>query len=96
MEAWIVADPDALVEFYGQYFARNSLPARQNLEEEPRQDVYDKLDQATGDRRLTTGRYGKIKHASQLLQRISPAKVAASCPRFTTFTRWLDQAIASA
>ncbi|MBI2318833.1 MAG: DUF4276 family protein [Betaproteobacteria bacterium] len=96
MEAWIVADPDALAEFYGQYFARNALPGRQNLEEEPKQDVYSKLEQATGDRRLTKGRYGKIKHAAQLLQCIDPAKVVKRCPRFATFTKWLDHAIASA
>ena len=96
MEAWIVADPDALAKFYGQYFAHNSLPVRPNLEEEPKQGVYDKLDRATSDRRLTKGRYGKIKHAAELLQRIDPDKVANRCPRFAIFTKWLGQAIAGA
>jgi len=96
MEAWIVADPEALTSFYGQHFNANALPARQNLEEEPKQDLYDKLDRATGNRRLTKGRYGKIRHASELLKRIDPAKVAVRCPRFATFTRWLDATIAGA
>jgi hypothetical protein len=96
MEAWIVSDPEALAAFYGQYFKANALPARQNLEEEPKQDLYDKLDNATSDKRLTKGRYGKIRHASQLLKRIDPAKVAVRCPRFATFTRWLDATIAVA
>lgn len=96
MEAWIVADPEALTAFYGQHFNANALPARQNLEEEPKQDLYGKLGKATGDKRLTKGRYGKIRHASELLKRIDPAKVAARCPRFATFTRWLDATIASA
>lgn len=96
MEAWIVADPEALAAFYDQYFKANALPARQNLEEEPKQDLYDKLDKATGDKRLTKGRYGKIRHASELLKRIDPAKVAVRCPRFATFTRWLDATIAGA
>ena len=48
------------------------------------------------DKRLTKGRYQKIKHAAQLLQRIEAAKVAQRCPRFTTFARWLDKTIASA
>jgi hypothetical protein len=93
MEAWIVADPDALASFYGQYFNAKALPARKNLEEEPKQDLYDKLDKATGDKRLTKGSYGKIRHASELLKRIDPAKVAVRCPRFATFTRWLDATI---
>jgi hypothetical protein len=93
MEAWIVADPEALKTFYGQYFARNALPTRQNLEEEAKQDIYDKLAKATGDKRIAKKTYGKIKHASQLLQQIDPAKVAIRCPRFGVFTRWLEQII---
>lgn len=96
MEAWIVADPEALAAFYGQYFKANALPARKNLEEEPKQDLYDKLDKATSDKRLTKGSYGKIRHASELLKRIDPAKVTVRCPRFATFTRWLDATIAGA
>ena len=96
MEAWIAADPEVLAAFYGQYFKANALPARQNLEEEPKQDLYDKLEKATSDKRLTKGRYGKIRHASELLKRIDPAKVAVRCPRFATFTRWLDATIAGA
>ena len=59
---------------------------RQNLEEEPKQDLYYKLDKATGDKRLTKGRYGKIRHASELLKRIDPANVAVRFPRLATFT----------
>jgi predicted metal-dependent HD superfamily phosphohydrolase len=91
MEAWIVADVDALVKYYGQGFARNVLPVRQNLEDEPKLDLYDKLARAT--RNTQKGEYGKIKHASQILQRIDATKVVARCPRFATFTRWLTEAI---
>ena len=94
MEAWIVADPDALAQFYGQRFARRNLPARENLEEEPKPDIYDKLARAT--RNTQKGEYGKIRHASQLLQRIDATKVAQRCPRFATFTRWLTESIAGA
>jgi hypothetical protein len=94
MEAWIVADPDALAAYYGQGFASNVLPARPNLEEEPKPDVNDKLARAT--RGTKKGEYGKIKHASQLLQRIDPARVARRCPRFASLTRWLEQTIEAA
>lgn len=91
MEAWIVADADALEEFYGQRFVRSALPTRSNLEEEPKQDIYDKLARAT--RATQKGEYGKIKHASQLLQNIDPVKVAQRCPRFALFTSWLGATI---
>jgi hypothetical protein len=94
METWIVADEDALEEFYRQRFVRNALPTRLNLEEEPKKDVYDKLAKAT--RATQKGEYGKIKHASQLLQRIDPAKIAQRCPRFALLTSWLEQTIAAA
>ena len=91
MEAWIVSDADALEEFYGQKFIRNALPSRDNLEEEPKQDVYNKLARAT--RETQKGEYGKIKHASQLLQKINRARVEQRCPRFAIFTQWLQQTI---
>ena len=91
MEAWIVADSDALAMYYGKGFAQNVLPARNNIEEEPKPDVYTKL--ATATRNTRKGEYGKIRHASQLLQRIDANKVAQRCPRFATFTRWLTESI---
>ena len=94
MEAWIVADPDALAAYYGQGFSPNVLPARPNLEEEPKPDVNDKLARATRD--TQKGEYGKIKHASHLLQRIDPARVTRRCSRFATLMRWLEQTIEAA
>lgn len=78
MEAWIVADPDVLKAYYGQHFHGNSLPTRQNLEDEPKIDCATKLAAAT--RPTQKGEYQKIRHASDLLKRISAAKVRARCP----------------
>ena len=91
MEAWIVADPDALAKFYGQEFKRAKLPLRVNLEEEPKADLYTRLEDAT--ERTQKGKYGKIRHASELLGLIDPAKVTARCLRFSNFRRWLTEAI---
>jgi hypothetical protein len=91
MEAWIVADADALEEFYRQGFLRNVLPSRINLEDEPKKDVYDKLAKAT--RSAQKGEYRKIKHAGQLLQKIDATKVAGRCPRFSKLTHWLEATI---
>jgi hypothetical protein len=91
MEAWIVADPDALAEFYKQEFKKDSLPKRMNLEEEPKADVYAKLESATEN--THKGKYGKIKHASKLLEKIRPDRVGGRCPRFGIFRDWLNQSI---
>ncbi|MGD0893433.1 MAG: DUF4276 family protein, partial [Terracidiphilus sp.] len=91
MEAWIVADPDALQEFYKRDFRHDALPKRLNLEEEPKADLYDKLKNAT--KHTQKGEYGKIKHASKLLEMIKPDAVAIRCPRFKIFREWLNQSI---
>jgi hypothetical protein len=78
MEAWIVADPEALADYYGQKFQRNALPTRPNLEEEPKADCANKLSAAT--RPTQKGEYQKIRHAADLLARISSEKVRSRCP----------------
>jgi hypothetical protein len=91
MEAWIVADPDTLARFYGQEFKRGKLPLRVNLEEESKADLYSSLESAT--EKTQKGKYGKIKHASELLGMIDPTKVSTRCLRFANFRRWLTDAI---
>lgn len=96
MEAWIVADPAALATFYGQHFRLNQLPVNLNLENESKTDLADKLERATSDqgqRKIPKGRYGKIKHGSQLLKLVDPEKVSARCPRFALLTTWLNNMI---
>ena len=93
MEAWIVADPDALAAFYKQNFRQGSLPKRPNLEDELKPDLYEKLKIATKD--TQKGEYGKIKHASKLLLVIDPEKVANRCLRFKILREWLTESIDS-
>ena len=91
MEAWIIADPDALARFYGKEFRRAKLPERVNLEEESKTDLYSRLEAAT--EKTQKGKYGKIRHASELLGLIDPAKVSDRCLRFSNFRCWLSEAI---
>ena len=77
MEAWIVADPDALGAYYKQGFLKDALPRHPNLEEVDKSDLAEALDRATQETRL--GTYHKIHHARNLLQCIDPARVRRRC-----------------
>jgi len=94
METWLVADPEALAEHYNQGFNANALPNRINLEEEPKVQIYAALENAT--RQTQKGSYGKIKHASELLKRVSQQKAknrCAHCNRlFTTLAAKIQAA----
>jgi hypothetical protein len=94
MEAWIVADADALAAFYRQDFQPGALPRRTVLDDEPKDSLYAALRTAT--RHTKKGVYGKINHASELLKRIRPEAVAARCTSFRDFTEWLNAAITGA
>ena len=74
MEAWLVADPEALATFYGQGFDAGALPRRQNLEEEPKTDVLKALIAATRHTK-TKGPYHKTRHGFALLAACEPSKV---------------------
>ena len=63
--------------YYGQGFNAGALPRRPNLEEVSKADVERSLKRATAG--TQKGRYHKIRHASDLLQRIDPETVKARC-----------------
>ncbi|MCI0536694.1 MAG: DUF4276 family protein [Verrucomicrobiales bacterium] len=83
LEAWIVADPDALAGYYGQNFNRNALPVRQNLEQELKQSIYAALKNAT--RQTQKGTYAKVQHARDLLMVVSPQNAQQRCPHCRRF-----------
>ena len=85
METWIVADPTALAAYYGQGFRASALPSRPNLEEEDKADILSALERATQNISKATqstskGPYHKIRHAADLLKKISPTKVQKPLP----------------
>jgi hypothetical protein len=91
MEAWILADPEALGRYYGQGFLTNVLPRHADLEQVPKAALLEAIKRAT--ERTTKGKYGKIRHASPLLERIDPAKVADRCPHFASLQQWLRKGL---
>jgi hypothetical protein len=77
MEAWLVADPEALADYYDQGFNGNPLPRRLNLEEEDKARIYAALEAAT--RHTQKGTYRKIRHAGDLLARVDQEKAKTRC-----------------
>jgi hypothetical protein len=77
MEAWFLADREALASYYGQGFRIGSIPNQQNVELIRKENVLKALSGASGKTK-SKGRYDKAGHAGDLLARIDPAKVRAA------------------
>lgn len=73
MEAWYVADIEALKNFYGQGFNSNSLPKNINVEDISKETLISTLRSAT--KNTSKGEYGKIKHGPKILEQLDAAKV---------------------
>lgn len=94
MEAWIIADAEALARYYGQHFLTNALPRSRSLEAVKKERTYNALKHATA--KTQKGAYHKIGHAAVLLEIIDPTTVRRRCPScdrlFVTLTRAIDAA----
>lgn len=89
MEAWFLADVEALQRFYGAGFLPGRLPHNPQVEEIPKEQVLNGLKGATED--TSKGEYHKTRHAPELLKRIDPAKVAKAAPHCRRFLDTLDR-----
>lgn len=78
MEAWFLADTDALETYYGAGFQRDALPHNPKVEEVPKDSVYAGLKAAT--RRTAKGEYHKTRHGPKLLNAVSPERVKNAAP----------------
>ena len=86
VEAWIVADPDALSSHYKSNLNPNKLPKRTKLEEEPKAEIQRKLKLATG------GRY-KHSDCADLIGLVGPAHIR-KLPHGQRLTKLLVETIA--
>ena len=79
MEAWFLADRDALASYFGNCFDQCSLPRREDIENVPKNDVEQGLKMATRPC-CPEKRYHKGRHSFAILAELSPDKVAAASP----------------
>lgn len=78
MEAWFLADPEALAGYYGDGFRSHHLPSSATIERIDRGQLEVLLNKAAHD--TSKGEYKKIRDGAALLQRIRPAKVREALP----------------
>ena len=78
MEAWIIADADAVARYYGQYFLKKALPAAQHLERLDKVRIQNALKRATA--KTQKKEYCKIRDAAALLRAIDLGILRRRCP----------------
>jgi len=89
METWIVADPDAVRDFFGQHLIESALPATGSLETHSKDDIQSSLEKATSQ----CGRdraYRKGKRPFQLLGQLDAGKLRKLLPHFSRFCECLN------
>ena len=80
MEAWFLADRETLEAYYGPRFNARILPNNSKPEDGLKNDVINRLREAT---RGTPKRiYHKTAHAPALLNLLNPTAVYNACPHF--------------
>lgn len=79
MEAWFLADRNALKGYFGQGFNEGALPKRPEVEKIAKEDVLKGLKEATRHVK-TRGRYDKGDHSFEILAVIDPHRVRAVAP----------------
>ncbi|NET59902.1 MAG: DUF4276 family protein [Symploca sp. SIO2E6] len=95
MEAWFLADINALRQYYGQKLQESAVPKNPNIEEIDKVRLESSLEAAT--RHTSKGQYHKTRHASKLLELLKVDKVRKAsryCDRFfITLTQVMGETI---
>jgi hypothetical protein len=89
MEAWFLADREALAKFYDGGFLAKSLPGSStDIEAIPKNDLEPKLKHSSVPTK-SKGEYHKTKHGFALLALIDPTKVEKGSPHAKQFNDFL-------
>ena len=92
MEAWFIADPQAMARYFGDGFAAGRLPNPQNAESVSPNGLTDSINQALrgiGGRRRK--KYDKARDGARLLALIDEPTVRRNCPAFGRLTDFLSR-----
>lgn len=92
MEAWFIADRQAMASHFGDGFRCGSLPNPQNAESISPTGLTESIDQALrgiGGRRRK--KYDKVRDGARLLALIDEATVSRNCPSFGRLTDFLSR-----
>ena len=92
MEAWFIADRQAMASHFGNGFRCGSLPNPQNAESTSPNGLTESIDQALraiGGRRRK--KYDKVRDGARLLALIDEATVRQNCPSFRRLTDFLSR-----
>ena len=91
MEAWFIADPQALINHFGRGFNIKALPTPQNAESVSPSDLTIAI--RKGLRNSGRRRYDKVTDGLKLLQLVDHAKVGQYCQHFQRLMDYLSRAI---
>ena len=94
MEAWFLADPEALATFYGAGFRANALPGNACVEAIAKDDVLRAIANAIRD--TNKPRYHKIHHAAAILERLDVERVRRAAPHCERFFSFLETQLSEA
>ena len=90
MESWLIADIEALKDFYGKNFDESKIPDTTDVENIHKDDVLSSLRLA-----IIKGKYHKINHGPKILERLNVHRVRKAAPHcdrlFTTLTEKMSE-----
>jgi hypothetical protein len=78
MEAWFLADVEALKGFYERDFNANAIPHNPKVEEIDKDRILSGLNEAT--KRTSKGEYHKVRHGPGILERLDASRVRKAAP----------------
>ena len=93
MEAWFIADPQALVKHFGHDFNSNVLPSPQNAEKTLPKDMTAAIRRGLGRGGSRRRDYDKVTDGLKLLQLIEETRVSQHCPHFRRLMNFLCREI---
>jgi uncharacterized protein DUF4276 len=93
MESWLIADIDALKQFYGKDFQESSIPPNNNVEQIPKNQLTKSLEKAS--QKTQKGKYHKIRHATKILQLLNEKTVQSKAPHYQRFFETVSSQINS-